>query len=121
MDVYESEIAQAERLIDSAFGKLLATINDYRQTHNLEPAQVTPEVNANKRKVTSLYRLYIGKNSNYCGNMQQMINILHDAAQSVIRIQKEELKQKKAAETAKALLKSQESEGTAKEVGEANE
>lgn len=101
LDVFESEKAQAQIVINEATERFLTTINQYRQEHGLDLASVTPEVNEKKRKVTSLCRVYIGSKSNYCGSLMQVMNTLNDAVHAIQREKAQEEMQKQKQEAAK--------------------
>jgi len=93
LDVFESEKAQAQVLVDEAFGSTLEGINQYQQSKGLETVSIQPEVNEKKRKVTSLYRIFLGKESDYCGNFHQVASMINQASQVVARAKAEEIRQ----------------------------
>jgi hypothetical protein len=121
IDVFESEIKQAQMAIDEQTRVNLNIINQDRLALDANAPAVTvkPEVNEKKRKVSSLYRLFIGdKPIGYCGNLMQIINIIHETAQNILRRKAVEKRQQEE-EAKQAEAKKREAENTPEE-GEAD-
>lgn len=82
IDVFESEIAQAQLIVDEQTRKDLSIINQDRLAQDANAVTVKPEVNRKKMKVSNLFRLYIGdKPIGYCGNLLQIVRMIREAAQ----------------------------------------
>jgi hypothetical protein len=104
LDVFESEVAQAQIIIDEQTQRNLTIINqDHKERDPNAPlVSVKPEVNRKKRKCTNLFRLYYGDSpSRYCGNLLQVVNMIHEATEAILRDKKARA-ERKAQEKAEA-------------------